>query len=76
MSKVSPYAKALIGAVVAGLNVLYQALDADGISGQEWVAVAIAVLTTGGVVFGVPNADPAGEHQDESVMPPNDGPAE
>ena len=71
MTKLAPYGKAIIGAVVAGLNVLYQALDTGGVSGQEWVAVAIAFLTTGGVVFSIPNKDPEAEHQDESVQPPD-----
>ena len=71
MTRIAPYGKALIGAVVAGLNVAYQALDNDTISGQEWIAIAIAVLTTGGVVFSIPNKDPEAQHQAESVQPPD-----
>ena len=72
MTKIAPYAKALVGAAVAGLGALGTALTDSHVSAQEWVAVASATLVALGVVFGVPNADPAGEHQDESVQPPSD----
>lgn len=49
------YAKAILGALVAGLGSLYQALDNGSVSAQEWVAVALATLAAGGVVLGVPN---------------------
>jgi hypothetical protein len=68
--KFAPYAKSISAALVTGLGSLYQALDGDGhVTGQEWVAVAMATLTALGVVFAVPNKDNRGEHQDESVMP-------
>lgn len=67
------YAKALVGALVAGLGSLYQALDNDAVTRQEWVAVALAVLASLAVVYGVPNRDPHGRHQDESVQPPERG---
>lgn len=50
------YAKALVGALVAGLSVLQQGLDADGISAQEWMAAAIAALVALGAIWAVPNA--------------------
>jgi hypothetical protein len=70
MSKLAPYMKAVIGALVAGLASLQQALDDGSVSAQEWTAVAIAFLTAGAVVFAVPNKDPEAEHQAESVQPP------
>lgn len=56
----APYAKAVVGAVVAGLGVLLTALDDDAVSASEWVAVAIATLTALAAVWAVPNrpADP------------------
>lgn len=64
------YLKAITGALIAGLGSLYQALDNDNVTGQEWVAVAIATLAALGIVWGVPNLDPRGRHQRESVQPP------
>jgi hypothetical protein len=54
---VSKYAKAIVGAIIAGLGPLYLALDDGRMSGQEWVTVAAAFLTALGVVWGVPNVD-------------------
>lgn len=67
------YLKAIFGSIAAGLGSLYQALDNDVVTTQEWVAVAIAVVAAGGVVWGVPNKDPDGTHQDLSVQPPEGG---
>ena len=72
LSKPAPYAKAIVGALITGLGSLYQAAD-GGVTLQEGIAVAIATLTALAVVWGVPNADPKGEHQDESVQPPERG---
>lgn len=73
MDKLTPYLKAIVGALIAGLGSLYQAADAGGVSAQEWIATAIATLTALGVVWGIPNIDPKGKHQDESVQPPERG---
>lgn len=50
------YAKAIGGAVLAGLGVLYVALADNVVSPQEWVAVAQAAGAAFAVVWGVPNA--------------------
>jgi hypothetical protein len=71
MTKIAPYAKALIGAVVAGLASLQQALDDGVVNPQEGTGVAIAFLSGLALVWAVPNKDPEAEHQDESVQPPN-----
>lgn len=49
------YAKALVGALVAGLGALSTALADDHVSGQEWITVAVATLAALGVVWSVPN---------------------
>jgi len=50
------YAKAIVGAVTAGLGALGTAL-ADGlITGQEWVAVAATAIGALALIWGVPNA--------------------
>ncbi len=64
------YLKAIVGALVAGLGSLYQALDNEAVTAQEWVAVAIATLAALGVVWGTPNLDPKGKRQQDSVQPP------
>lgn len=53
------YAKAIIGAVLAGLTALGTAIASAGVSPAEWVGVAIAVLATFGAVFGVGNRETA-----------------
>lgn len=65
------YLKAITGALIAGLGSLYQALDNEAVTAQEWVAVAIATLAALGIVWGVPNLDPRGRHQAVSVQPPH-----
>ena len=65
------YLKAITGALIAGLGSLYQALDNGTVTAQEWTAVALATLAALGVIYGVPNLDPRGLKQDESVQPPN-----
>lgn len=65
------YLKALVGAAVAGLGTLSQALDDNGVTAQEWVGVAIATLTALAVVWGTPNLDPGARRQRMSVQPPD-----
>lgn len=77
MNKIAPYAKAIIGALVAALGALGAALtpDASGlvsVSEGEWVAVISALLVGLLAVFATPNKDPEAEHQDESVQPAYD----
>lgn len=76
MKNIAPYAKALTGAVIAGLGSLGTALlpEESGaviVTAGEWVAVASATLTASLVVWAIPNRDPNAEHQDESVQPPD-----
>lgn len=56
--KPAEYAKAIVGAVVAGLTSLAAAMDSTGITGAEWVGIAVTTLATFGAVFQTPNADP------------------
>lgn len=74
MTKIAPYAKAIIGALVAALGALGAALTPDpsglvSVSEGEWVAVISALLVGLLAVFATPNKDPEAEHQDESVQP-------
>jgi hypothetical protein len=74
VTKIAPYAKSIVAALIAALASLQQALDADNhVSASEWVAVVMALLVAGGAVFAVPNRDPQAAHQDESVQPPEAG---
>lgn len=50
------YAKAIAGAILAGLGVLYVALSDGAVSAQEWVGVSQAALAAFAVVWGLPNA--------------------
>ncbi|MEU4675733.1 hypothetical protein [Micromonospora sp. NPDC023737] len=53
--KVNPYAKAVVGAAVAGLTALGTALADNTVTASEWVGVAVATLAALGVVYAVPN---------------------
>ena len=55
----SKYAKAIVGALVAGLTALLPGIG-DGVSAAEWVTAVVAFLVALGVVWAVPNA-PSGE---------------
>jgi hypothetical protein len=48
------YAKAIVGALVAGLSSLQASFD-GGVTPQEWTAVALATLSALVVVWAVPN---------------------
>lgn len=77
MSTLAPYLKALVGALIAGLASLQQALDGDNsVTAQEWTGVVIALLSGLALVWAVPNKDPHAMHQAESVQPPERGAAD
>ena len=70
MSSIKPYSKAMVaivGAVVTGLTQVFP----DNPDVSRWCAFVMSVLTVAAVYL-VPNADPAGTHQAESVQPPTD----
>lgn len=58
MATLTLIAKAITGSLVAGLGALQVALPA-GVSGAEWIGVALASLATFGFVWVVPNTKPA-----------------
>ena len=58
MSRIAPYAKAIIGALVAGLGALGVALEDGSINSQEYVTIAAAFLVALAAVFIVPNSQP------------------
>lgn len=60
MNKIAPYAKAVVGALVAGLSAIATSLDDNGLSAQEIVTAVIAFLVGLGVVYGVPNKPATG----------------
>ena len=75
IAKIAPYWKAVAGLLTPPLTALGVALTPDSAGGAavtatEWVGIVLAGLATGAVVFAVPNRDPAGAHQAESVQPP------
>ncbi len=70
MKSIAPYAKAIIGAIVAGLASAQQALGDGRIDSAEGVGIAGAVFAGLVLVFAIPNKDPNAEHQDESTQPP------
>ena len=52
------YAKAIVGAVIAALTALSTALDDGVVTQQEWVTIALGLLTGLAVIWAVPNATP------------------
>lgn len=66
----SPYAKAILAALIAGVGGIALGYADDTLSkGELWGAISLG-LVAGGGVFGIPNRDPHAEHQDESIQPP------
>lgn len=59
------YWKAIVGGLTAGLGSAYQALDTGGITSQEWVAIALAVVATAGGVAGAPRRDQSTQAPDD-----------
>lgn len=58
MKTIAPYAKAITGAIVAGLASAQQALlDDSAISSAEGVGIAIATLTALALVWAIPNGE-------------------
>jgi sugar phosphate permease len=49
------YAKAIVGALVAGLTALVPSFD-GGVTAAEWTTAVVAFLVALGVVWAVPNA--------------------
>lgn len=60
MSKLNPYAKAIVGGLVAGLGAYQTALMDGSVTAAEWAGVAIAALTAAAAVWATANkpADP------------------
>ena len=52
---VKPYAKAIVGGLLAGLGALGTALVDNTVTPAEWVGVATATLAGLGIVYAVPN---------------------
>jgi hypothetical protein len=75
MEKIAPYYKALTAFLVPFLTQVVASMTEASEGGQtittsEWLTALVTSLIAGGVVFAVPNRDPAALHQDESVQPP------
>lgn len=75
MNKIAPYYKAIAAFLVPLLTQIGVALTeasegGSNITTSEWLAAVTISLVAGGVVFGVPNKDPLGQHQRESTQPP------
>ena len=54
---IKPYAKAIVGGLVAGLTALGTAMTDDTVTTAEWVGVAVATLGALGIVYATPNRD-------------------
>lgn len=55
VQRANPYAKAIIGALIAGLTTLGAVLADGTVHPAEWTAVAVSALTTLVGVHQVPN---------------------
>ena len=68
MTRVQPYMKAIVAILGAVLTaVVTQFPDNEAV--QQWGPIVSALLTAL-AVYAVPNKDPQGTHQDESVQDP------
>ena len=72
---VKPYAKALVGFLAPGAVAVAAAVTeashgGSTVTGAEWLGALAACFVTAGAVWAVPNTDPRGVRQAESVQPP------
>lgn len=72
MAKLAPYAKSIIGALVAFLTAVATGLEDGSLSAQEWITAFIALLVTFGAVFSVPNRPPFISEEDVSKLQQQD----
>lgn len=75
---VKPYAKAVVAFVAPGVAALVAAVQdaspaGSNITGPEWIGIVATCILTSGAVYAMPNRDPRGIKQDESVQPPHAG---
>lgn len=71
MNALQPYAKAVVGFLAPGLLILGNALvQGDPVTAELALKALGAALVAGLAVYAVPNRDPHGARQDESVQPP------
>ena len=78
LDAIAPYWKAILGFITPGAVIIGSAVldGSDGgtaITSSEWVTAVVAMIVTGGAVYGKGNKDPQGTHQDESTQPPELG---
>lgn len=75
----SPYAKAIVGAIIAALTALGTAVADGEISAAEVVGVLLAGMVTLAGVYQIPNTPKRGKHAVsdivDTVLPPDAGPA-
>lgn len=61
MNKVSPYGKAITGAVIAALGALGAVLVGDqglgDVTSGQWVTIALAFLVALGGIWAIPNSE-------------------
>jgi hypothetical protein len=74
---IAPYWKAVVAFLTPGIIAFVGALQESSpggsqVTGVEWGGILAAMFITGGAVYTVPNKDPEGKHQEESVQPPVD----
>ena len=55
MDKLNPYAKAIVGGIVAGLTATATALSDGVVTPVEGIAIALAFIAGTGFVYAVPN---------------------
>lgn len=55
MNHLAPYAKAIVGGIVAGLGTAATALAENGISDVEWIGIVLAFIAGTGFVYAIPN---------------------
>lgn len=66
------WAAALIAALTTFVGTVQGRTDLDTMTVMDWVIVVVAAAVAGLTVYQVPNKDPEGLHQEESVQPPEE----
>lgn len=74
MTKIAVANKAWVAALLTALTTFIATVqgrtDVDTMGAVDWLIVVVSAIVAGLTVYSVPNKDPEGQHQEESVQPP------
>lgn len=75
MNKLTVANKAWVAALATALATFVATVqgrtDLDTMGAVDWLIIVVSAIVAGLTTYSIPNNDPEGTHQDESVQPPD-----